>query len=70
VNSLILFSVGAALVYAIARYVLKISSDLGAVASEKDRLKKDMELAKKRADAMAEDKTRDQTISDLNNSKF
>lgn len=60
----------AGVVYAIARYIIGIIKEAGAAINENERLKNDMELDKKRADAMMKDQTIAQTIRDLINGKF
>lgn len=65
----ILLIIGA-VVYAIARYIIGMIKEAGSVMEENDRLKNDMELDKKRADAMMKDQTIDQTIRDLIDGKF
>lgn len=57
-------------VYAIARYIIGMIKEAGAVMEENDRLKNDIELDKKRADAMMKDQTIAETIRDLINGKF
>ena len=65
----ILLIIGA-VVYAIARYIIGMIKEAGAVMEENDRLKNDIELDKKRADAMMKDQTIAETIRDLINGKF
>lgn len=59
-----------AIVYSLAVYIIGIIKEAGAVIKENERLKNDMELDKKRADAMMKDQTIAQTIRDLTNGKF
>jgi hypothetical protein len=70
VSYFLFLAVGAGLIYAIFRAVLSMAKDDGAAKAENDRLKKDMDLDKKRADAMMKDQTIAQTIRDLINGKF
>lgn len=59
-----------AVIYVVIRFVISLAKEAGKESAENDRLKKDIELDKKRADAMMKDQTIAQTIRDLINGKF
>lgn len=58
------------LIYLFAKIAMAISEEVGRVEEQNDRLKKDKELADKRATEMLKEKTRDEVVDDLRNGKF
>ncbi len=58
------------LVYLLVRVAMAVSEEMGKLEEQKDRLKKDKELADKRAAEMLKEKTRGEVVDDLRNGKF
>lgn len=58
------------LLYLFAKIGMAISEEMGKVEAERDRLKKDKDLADKRAAEMLKEKTRGEVVDDLRNGKF
>lgn len=58
------------LIILIIRIAIGIADQLGRQKAEEERLKKDAEIDKKRAEEMVKEKTVAQVINDLRNGKF
>jgi hypothetical protein len=56
--------------YVVYKIGTSISEEMGKMEAENDRLKKDMDIAKKRAEEMAKDLSREDVVDDLRNGKF
>ena len=59
-----------AVLYSLGALVLKIIQDSGASAQRTLEAKKEAYIAKKQAEILAQTKTADETISDLDNGRF
>ena len=70
-NILILVLIGVLILgYFLVRVAMAVSEEMGKIEEQKDRLKKDKELADKRAAEMLKEKTRGEVVDDLRNGKF
>jgi hypothetical protein len=49
---------------------MAVSEEMGKIEEQKERLKKDKDLADKRAAEMLKEKTRGEVVDDLRNGKF
>lgn len=58
------------LIILLIRIAIGMADELGRKKAEDERLKKDMEIAKKRAEEMLKEQSVGQTINDLRNNKF
>lgn len=58
------------LIYLFAKIGMAVSEEIGRIEEQRDRLKKDKELADKRAAEMLKEKTRGEVVNDLRNGKF
>lgn len=58
------------LIIFLIRIAIGMADELGKQRAEDERLKKDMEIAKKKAEEMLKEQTIGQTINDLRNNKF
>lgn len=58
------------LIILLIRIAIALADEMGKQKAEDERLKKDMEIAKKRAEEMLREQTIGQTIDDLRNNKF
>lgn len=69
--TLLIIGLGALLlIILLIRIAIAMADELGKQRAEDDRLKKDMEIAKKMAEEMLKEQNRGQTINDLRNGKF
>lgn len=58
------------LIILLIRIAIAMADEMGRQRAEDERLKKDMEIAKKRAEEMLKEQSRGQTVDDLRNGKF
>lgn len=58
------------LIILLIRIAIGMADELGRKKAEDERLKKDMEIAKKRAEEMLKEQSVGETINDLRNNKF
>lgn len=58
------------LIVLLIRIAISMADEMGKIREQEERLKKDMDLAKKRAEEMLKEQSNAQTISDLRDGKF
>ena len=58
------------LIILLIRIAIAMADEMGKQRAEDERLKKDMEIANKRAEEMLKEQTRAQTVNDLRNNRF
>lgn len=69
--TLLIVGLGALLlIVLLIKIAIAMADEMGKIREQEERLKKDMEIDKKRAEEMVKEKTIDQVINDLRNNKF
>lgn len=58
------------LIVLLIKIAIAMADEMGKIREQEERLKKDMDLAKKRAEEMLKEQSNAQTISDLRDGKF